>query len=107
MDHFVKNFLFQLKKGKKKKKKRSRSNDFGSDEYPYSILNSDPRISEYSDTRSSPNKYLYEKGLNQPSKGVWKTVESQVKVSEKSVNFEKDIEWQPWRCLIAIRVKKG
>ena len=55
MDHFVKNFLFQLKKGKKKKK-RSRSNDFGSDEYPYSILNSDPRISEYSDTRSSPNK---------------------------------------------------
>ena len=55
----------------------------------------------------SRHKYLYEKGLNQPSKGVWKTVESQVKVSEKSVNFEKDIEWQPWRCLIAIRVKKG
>ena len=56
MDHFVKNFLFQLKKGKKKKKKkkRSRSNDFGSDEYSYSILNSDPRISEYLDTRSSP-----------------------------------------------------
>ena len=53
MDYFVKNFLFQLKKGKKKKK-RSRSNDFGSDEYPYSILYSDPRISEYSDTRSSP-----------------------------------------------------
>ena len=51
MDYFVKNFLFQLKKGKKK---RSRSNDFGSDEYPYSILYSDPRISEYSDTRSSP-----------------------------------------------------
>ena len=56
----MKNFLFQLKKGKKKKKKkkkkkRSRSNDFGSDEYSYSILNSDLRISEYSDTRSSPN----------------------------------------------------
>ena len=41
-------------KKKKKKKKRSRSNDFGSDEYSYSILYSDPRISEYSDTRSSP-----------------------------------------------------
>ena len=40
---------------KKEKKKRSRSNDFGSDEYSYSILYSDPRISEYSDTRSSPN----------------------------------------------------
>ena len=55
MDHFVKYFLFQLKRGKKK---RSRSNDFGSDEYPYSILNSDPRISEYSDTRSSPRTGL-------------------------------------------------
>ena len=43
------------KKVKKKKKKRSRSNDFGSDEYSYSILYSDPRISEYSDTRSSPS----------------------------------------------------
>ena len=49
----MKNFLFQLKK--KGEKKRSRSNDFGSDEYPYSILYSDPRISEYSDTRSSPS----------------------------------------------------
>ena len=28
---------------------------------------------------------------------VWKTVESQGKVSEKSGNFEKDIEWQPCR----------
>ena len=26
-------------------------------------------------------------------------VESQGKVSEKSGNFEKDIEWQPWFCL--------
>ena len=26
---------------------------------------------------------------------VWKTVESQGKVIEKSGNFEKDIEWQP------------
>ena len=54
MDHFVSN-----KKGikKKKKKKRSRSNDFGSDEYSYSILYSDPRISEYSDTRSSPIRW--------------------------------------------------
>ena len=56
MDYFVKNFLFQLKKGKKK---RSRSNDFRSDEYPYSILYSDPRISEYSDTRSSPSSNHY------------------------------------------------
>ena len=40
------------KRAKKKKKERSRSNDFGSDEYSYSILYSDPRISEYSDTRS-------------------------------------------------------
>ena len=43
------------KKKKKKKKKRSRSDDFGSDEYSYSIFYSDPRISEYSDTHSSPN----------------------------------------------------
>ena len=28
-------------------------------------------------------------------KGVWKTVESQGKFSEKSGNFEMDIEWQP------------
>ena len=28
-------------------------------------------------------------------KKVWKTVESQGKVSEKSGNFENDIEWQP------------
>ena len=50
----MKNTLFQLKKGKKEKKKRSRSNNFGGDEYSYAILYSDPRISEYSDTRSSP-----------------------------------------------------
>ena len=43
------------KEKKKKKKKRSRFNDLGSDEYSYSIFYSDPRISEYSDTRSSPN----------------------------------------------------
>ena len=59
----MKNFLFQSlnlvsvvnkkKRKKKKKKKRSQSNDFGSDEYSYSILYSDPRISEYSDTLSS------------------------------------------------------
>ena len=30
-----------------------------------------------------------------PSKTVWKTVESQGKVSEKSGNLEMDIEWQP------------
>ena len=29
------------------------------------------------------------------SKRVWKMVESQGKVSEKSGNFEMDIEWQP------------
>ena len=28
-------------------------------------------------------------------KRVWKTVESQGKVSEKSGNIEMDIEWQP------------
>ena len=33
---------------------------------------------------------------NWPSKRVWKMVESQGKVSEKSGNFEMDIEWQ--RC---------
>ena len=61
---FCENFLFQLKKGKKKKgkkkkkKKRSRSNDFGSDEYSYSILYSDPRVFEYSDTRSSPTENI-------------------------------------------------
>ena len=55
----MKNFLFQLKKvKKKKKKKRLRSNDFDSDEYPYSILYSDPQISEFSDTRSSPTGKL-------------------------------------------------
>ena len=36
-----------------------------------------------------------ENGYNWPSKRVWKTVESQGKVSEKSGNFEMDIEWQP------------
>ena len=36
-----------------------------------------------------------ENGENWPSKMVWKTVESQGKVSEKSGNFEMDIEWQP------------
>ena len=53
---FCEKLLVSVIKGykKKKKKKRSRSNDFGSDEYSYSILNSDLRISEYSDTRSSP-----------------------------------------------------
>ena len=44
---------------KKKKKKRLRSNYFGSDEYSYPILYLDPRISEYSDTRSSPTDRLY------------------------------------------------
>ena len=37
-----------------------------------------------------------ENGLNWPSIRVWKPVESQGKVSEKSGNFEMDIEWQPW-----------
>ena len=55
----MKNFLFQLKKKVKKNNKRSRSNDFGSDEYPYSILNSDPRISKYSDTRCSPMNLIH------------------------------------------------
>ena len=36
-----------------------------------------------------------ENGLNWPSKRVWKMVESQGKVGEKSGNFEMDIEWQP------------
>ena len=36
-----------------------------------------------------------ENGLNWPSIRVWKPVESQGKVSEKSGNFEMDIEWQP------------
>ena len=40
---------------------------------------------------------MNENGLNCPSKTVWKMVESQGKVIEKSGNFEKDIEWQP--CL--------
>ena len=31
------------------------------------------------------------------SKRVWITVESHGKVSEKSGNFENDIEWQPWQ----------
>ena len=56
---FCENFSFQLKKGKKKKKKKARSNDFGSDEYSYSILYSDPRVFEYSDTRSSPTNKRY------------------------------------------------
>ena len=30
-----------------------------------------------------------------PSKRVWKKVESQGKVSEKSGNFDMDYEWQP------------
>ena len=30
---------------------------------------------------------------------VWKTIESQGKVSEKSGNFEKDMKWQP--CTLA------
>ena len=34
-------------------------------------------------------------------RSVWKTVESQGKVSEKSGNFENDIEWQPWYCFRA------
>ena len=51
----MKTSCFSLKRVKKKK--RSRSNDFGSDEYSYSILYSDPRVSEYSDTRSSPNPH--------------------------------------------------
>ena len=49
--HFVKNFLFRLFFLKKKK---IAINDFGSDKYSYSIFLSDPRISEYSDTRRSP-----------------------------------------------------
>ena len=36
-----------------------------------------------------------ENGYYRPLKRVWKTVESQEKVSEKSGNFEMDIEWQP------------
>ena len=36
-----------------------------------------------------------ENGYNWPSKKVWKMVESQRKVREKSGNFEMDIEWQP------------
>ena len=38
-----------------------------------------------------------ENGYNWPSKRVWKTVESQGKVSKKSGKFEMDIEWQPWK----------
>ena len=51
-----KHLVSVTKKVKKKKKIRSRSNDFSSDEYSYLILYSDPRISEYSDTRSSPSR---------------------------------------------------
>ena len=51
------------------------------------------------------HKYLYKnfqivdewKWLKSAFQRVWKTVESQGKVSEKSGNFGKDIEWQP--CL--------
>ena len=54
-------------------------------------------------TKSATIKYLYkilkllitENGKYQPSKRVWKKVESQGKVSEKSGNFNMDIEWQP------------
>ena len=40
---------------------------------------------------------------------VWKTVESQGKASEKTRNFEKDIEWQPcnYSQLLFIMVKKA
>ena len=38
-------------------------------------------------------------------KKVWKTVESQGKISEKSVNFEMESEWQP--CLIEARGEDG
>ena len=55
---FCEQLLVSVKK-KKKKEKRSRSNDLGSDEYSYSIFYSDPRISEYSDTRSSPTIHSY------------------------------------------------
>ena len=34
-----------------------------------------------------------------PLKRVWKKVVSQGKVSEKSGNFDMDIEWQPWSCV--------
>ena len=33
-------------------------------------------------------------------------VESQGKVSEKSGNFEMDIEWQPWKCYKDQNLKK-
>ena len=46
----------KVKKEKKKKKKKIVIQCFGSDEYSYSILYSDPRISDYSDTCSSPTK---------------------------------------------------
>ena len=29
---------------------------------------------------------------------VWKTVECQEKIREKSGNFEVDDKWQPWYC---------
>ena len=40
-----------------------------------------------------------ENGYYQPSKRVWKTVESWGKVSEKSGNVEIHIEWQPCHIL--------
>ena len=40
--------------------------------------------------------FYHVKGYYWPIKGVWKKVESQGKVSEKSGNFDMDNEWQPW-----------
>ena len=34
-------------------------------------------------------------------------VESQGKVSEKSVNFEMDIKWQPWKTCVLLLTGKG
>ena len=54
-------------------------------------------------TKSTKIKYLYKilklsndvNGYYWPSKRVWKKVDSQGKVSEKSGNFDMDNEWQP------------
>ena len=94
---FCENFLFQLKKGKKK---RSRSNDFGSDEYSYSILYSDLRVSEYSDTRSSPScgplaRHIYPSLiLVQPRKTrPYLTERLLMGLKESNQTKQKDILW--------------
>ena len=49
-------------------------------------------------------QFYHVNGYYWPSKRVWKKVESQGKVSEKSGNFDMDNEWQP--CEVYIVTEK-